>query len=496
MSQAEALDPANISDRDHIRGSSDAPVTIIQYGDFECFSCRDVYPILKRIQDRIGTRFQVVFRHFPLSEQHHHAQKAAEATEAAAQQDEDKFWQMYDLLYTSQKALTTKVLQGYAADIELDVERFEKELDEGKYKDRVEEDVKAAKQNGVSRTPTFFINGQLYDGSLEYKSLLAAIAEAGEFTDILQSLDVEHRKIRETIDKSHEGAPAAGKAIRDRFSVDEIYRRVTATANEEIDRNARLLFFSGLAAGTALGATFFGRSVMMAAYPDSPLLGSLFYPIGFIMIALGGYQLFTENTITPVTLVLTRLASIPKLLRFWGIVLIGNIVSVTAVAFTFAHTGIFDASVAETARGFAEHALSFSWQDLFFRAIVAGGLIATMVWLIHAARDTTTRFFVVYIITFLIPVGDLFHCITGSCEVLYLAFTSSTTLFEVFADFFIPVVLGNIVGGVFFVTIINYGMTAERKISKSKFKSKLSLWEWLFGNRISQFIMGKKKEKM
>lgn len=300
----------------------------------------------------------------------------------------------------------------------------------------------------------------------------------------------------ETIDRSHSGAPAAGRAVRDRFSADEIFQRVTASAEEEIDRGARLLFFSGLAAGTSIGATFFGRAVMTAAYPSDPVgLGNLLYPLGFVMIVLGGYQLFTENTLTPVTLVLTRHASIPSLLRLWGIVLFANVVGAGVVAFIFANTGILDSPVAEAAHGFGEHALSVPWSALFFKAMVAGGLVATMVWLVHAARDTITRFSVVYLITFLIPAGDLFHCITGAFEVLYLVFTGSASLISVFAGFFVPVVLGNIAGGVFFVALVNYGMTAQRRSPDREYSQlELSLSEWLFGKHVNWFFRESKAE--
>lgn len=298
----------------------------------------------------------------------------------------------------------------------------------------------------------------------------------------------------EMIDRSRNGAPAAGKAVHDRFSADEIFQRVNASAEEEIDRGTRLLFFSGLAAGTSIGATFFGRAVMTAAYPNDPIgLGSLLYPLGFVMIVLGGYQLFTENTLTPVMLVLTRLASIPSLLRLWGIVLLANVVGAAAIAFMFAQTGILNPAVAEAAHGFGEHALSVSWADLFFKGIVAGGLVATMVWLVHAARDTITRFFVVYLIMFLIPAGDLFHCITGTFEVLYLVFAGSASLFSVFTGFFVPVVLGNTVGGVFFVALVNYGMTAQRRFPDRKHSQpELSLSEWLFGKHADWLLRGSK----
>lgn len=215
---------------------------------------------------------------------------------------------------------------------------------------------------------------------------------------------------------------------------------------------------------------------MTNAFPEyANLLGNILYPIGFIAIVLGGYQLFTENTLTPVTLILNRRASIIRLLRLWGIVLLANISGAGVGAFLMARTGIFDSDVAQTAMQFGEHALSYSWADLFFKAVIAGGIVATMVWLIHAVRDSIT-------LMFMVPASNLFHCVTGTLEVLYFAFRSSTTLFTVLNDFFIPVVLGNISGGIIFVSLIVYGMTGEREIQGCYNTPPLSIKRLLFGN--------------
>ena len=283
-------------------------------------------------------------------------------------------------------------------------------------------------------------------------------------------------------DWSQGGAPAVGHALRDRFSADEIYQRLTATASDEMGRSFIKLFFSGFAAGMIIGATFIGRAAMTHAYPNDPVgLGNLLYPIGFITIVLGGYQLFTENTLTPVTLILNRRASIPALLRLWIIVLCANVSGAALSAFLLAHTGILDPDVTETAKHFGEHALSYSWSDLFFKAAIAGGNVATMVWLVHAARDTISRIFIIYIIMFMVPAANLFHCVTGSLEVMFLYFKGGTTLYAAFVDFFVPVVLGNIVGGIGFVALVNYGMTSKREIQHYNLMPRLNFKQWLLG---------------
>ena len=261
--------------------------------------------------------------------------------------------------------------------------------------------------------------------------------------------------MRAVIDRSHSGAPVAGKAVRDLFSADEIFQRIIATADEELSRPVRLLFLSGLAAGLSIGLSFVVRASITAAAPmdATGLVGNILYPVGFLLIVARRYQLFTENTLTPVTLVLTRIASVPLLLRVWGVVLAANVLGGTLVALVLAYTGVFGAETAEVARGFGEHALETPFGDLFWKGLFAGWIVASMIWLTHAARDATTRFFTVFVLMFLIPSADLFHCIIGACEVLYLWFQGLAGLGACLA-FFTAVVLGNTVGGVLLVGIL------------------------------------------
>ncbi|MFC4990444.1 formate/nitrite transporter family protein [Saliphagus infecundisoli] len=476
-----------VTERDHIRGPDDAPLILVQYGDFECPTCGEFYQELKQIQDRLGDQFQFVFRHFPLTETHPHALRAAEASEAAAAQG--KFWEMHDLLYEHQDALEDDDLLKYAADLGLDTEQFAYELDTGVHEERIEEDVSSGAHSGVDGTPTFFINGHRYDGPFEHDALLEAIAQAGDLTAIQASIRHRDRAMRETIERARSGAPAAGAAIRDYFSADEIFQRLVATADEEFSRSNRLLFMSGLAAGLAITLTFLARSAVTAAVPteSAALIGNLFYPVGFVLIVMGRYQLFTENTLTPVTLVLTRIASVRNLLRLWGIVIVANVLGATIGAFVLATTGVFTAEAASVANGFGEHAFATAWWDLFFKGVFAGNIVAAMVWLVHASRDTTTRFLLVVFLMFLIPSADLFHCITGACEVLYFVFQGHASLWAAFAEFFVPVTLGNIVGGVLLVALLNYSQTAERQFpDRDANQLKLTWAEWLYSRRTGQ----------
>ena len=165
-----------VGPRDHMQGPPDAPVTLLEYGDYECPFCGAAYPVVKAIQSRLGDQLCFVFRNFPLNEAHPHAQDAAEAAEAAGAQG--KFWPMHDMLYENQDALEPEDLVQYARALHLDLPRFVREMREHIYAQRVREDFLSGVRSGVNGTPTFFINGVRHDGGYDLASLLAAIEEA------------------------------------------------------------------------------------------------------------------------------------------------------------------------------------------------------------------------------------------------------------------------------------------------------------------------------
>ncbi len=147
---------------DHIAGPPDAPVTLVEYGDYECPYCGMAYPIVKAIHRRLGNRLRFVFRNFPLKEAHPHAYHAAEAAEAAAAQG--KFWEMHDVIFEHQHALEDDDLARYARGLGLDGDRIAEALETGTYTRNVRDDFRSGVRSGVNGTPTFFINGERYDG--------------------------------------------------------------------------------------------------------------------------------------------------------------------------------------------------------------------------------------------------------------------------------------------------------------------------------------------
>jgi protein-disulfide isomerase len=163
-------------ERDHVQGAASAAVTLLQYGDYECPYCGEAYPVIKDVQARMGDRLRFVFRNFPISTSHPHAEHAAEAAEAADAQGE--FWRMHDLLYERQRRLTDDDLHAYAEELGLDVERFDKEMAEHVHAARVDEDFMSGVRSGVNGTPTFYINGVRHDDSYEADVLLDALERA------------------------------------------------------------------------------------------------------------------------------------------------------------------------------------------------------------------------------------------------------------------------------------------------------------------------------
>jgi len=161
---------------DHMQGSEHARVTLVEYGDFECPSCKVATTTPTLLLERFPNRIRFVFRHFPLQEAHPHALMAAEASEAAAAQG--KFWPMYDVLFRNQAHLKDKDLHRYAADLGLDMARYTAEMDDHIYLQKVREHIEGGRRSHIRATPTFFVDGIVQDISLGMKALHDAVAAA------------------------------------------------------------------------------------------------------------------------------------------------------------------------------------------------------------------------------------------------------------------------------------------------------------------------------
>jgi len=295
--------------------------------------------------------------------------------------------------------------------------------------------------------------------------------------------------VREAVERSRSGAPAVGEVVRDRFSTDEVFQRIVAAADEEITAGSRELFFSGLAAGFAITITFLLYASLTASTGGDPVLSALLYPLGFIYIIIGGYQLYTENTLPPVALTLERLVSIPALLRNWIVVLVGNFAGATLGAAALAWGGVFSAETAAVAVDLGRKGVATAPETLFLKAAFAGLIVAGVVWVEYAARDTVSRILVVYLAFLSVPLGNLYHIVVSYTEMVYLVLATDFSVLVGITEFALPVLAGNTLGGVLLVTVVNYFQTTERRLESARFEGarrQLSLREWLFGGFVGR----------
>jgi protein-disulfide isomerase len=174
-SNEEARLTQPVSEKDHCRGPADAPVTLVEYGDFECPYCGAAYPILKKLEQVAGDLVRVVFRNFPLTNLHPHAQQAAEAAESAG--DQGKFWEMHDLIFEHQHFLDRTDLESYAERAGVEMVRFREDLDTRRWAPRVREHFRSGVVSGANGTPTFFVNGLRHDGGYQLEELLRVVTD-------------------------------------------------------------------------------------------------------------------------------------------------------------------------------------------------------------------------------------------------------------------------------------------------------------------------------
>jgi protein-disulfide isomerase len=172
MAQLKTL----VGPEDHAQGRIDAPITLVEYGDYECPHCGRAYPIVKSLQRQFGNHLRFVFRNFPLRESHPHAEDAAETAEFAGAHG--RFWEIHDAIFENQQRLSRRVLIELAGRLELDRYALEQSLARGEFRGRVQRDFSGGVRSGVNGTPTFFINSQRHDADFEFQTLSAAIRRA------------------------------------------------------------------------------------------------------------------------------------------------------------------------------------------------------------------------------------------------------------------------------------------------------------------------------
>jgi formate/nitrite transporter FocA (FNT family) len=242
-----------------------------------------------------------------------------------------------------------------------------------------------------------------------------------------------------------------------------VFEAIRHEAVEELARRNPELFWSGFAAGLSMGFSFVAEALLHAALPDvpwRPLVAKFGYSIGFLIVILGRQQLFTENTLTPVIHVLRerRLAVLWEMFRLWGVVLAANILATMLFGVGLYLSGLFDTAQTTALRAIAVSSVADGFGTTLLSAVFAGWLIALMVWLLPVAASA--RVTVIILITYLVGLGSFSHIIAGSTLVFYALAADATSLTTALGSFFVPTLLGNIIGGVAFVAALNYAQVS------------------------------------
>ncbi|MDR5882643.1 formate/nitrite transporter family protein [Caballeronia sp. LZ032] len=242
-----------------------------------------------------------------------------------------------------------------------------------------------------------------------------------------------------------------------------IHEIVREEGEVAMERTFVALMFSALAAGLSMGFSFLVQGVLDSALPKRPwsdLISSFGYTIGFVFVILGRQQLFTESTLTAVLPVLTRrdFATLFKTLRLWAIVLFFNLVGTSLFAAILQIRGVFAPDVTEALAELAMTPLSAEFGMTVVRGVFSGWLIALMVWLLPSARSA--RLLTILLVTYTVAVSKLTHVIAGSVEAAYAVMSGAAGIADYVFVFFVPTLIGNIIGGVSMVAIVNHAAIA------------------------------------
>jgi formate/nitrite transporter FocA (FNT family) len=230
-----------------------------------------------------------------------------------------------------------------------------------------------------------------------------------------------------------------------------------------MQRTAGSLLMSALAAGLSMGFSFLSQAVILSALGDArgkDLAAACGYTVGFVIVILGRQQLFTESTLSAVLPVLTRrdVKTVRSAVRLWALVLAGNIAGTIVFAALLQIPDVFSQDVNESLGIVASQSLSAGFGVTVIRAVFAGWLIALMVWLLPSARSA--RLATILLITYVVAISKLSHIIAGSVEASYSVLAGAASIRDYLLRFFVPTLLGNMIGGISLVAIINHGSIA------------------------------------
>ena len=261
-------------------------------------------------------------------------------------------------------------------------------------------------------------------------------------------------------------SPVELKEAEQRSSVTPhvVHEAVRREGEQDLNRSVSALAWSGLAAGLSMGFSLIGEGLLRHALPAVPwrqAVTKLGYSAGFLLVILGRQQLFTENTLTPMLPLFHRrdAATARRVARLWAVVLFANLVGALVVAWTLARTGVFEPEIRSVFAEVAQESLAQTFGQIVLRGIFAGWLIAMLVWMLPFAE--TARFFLIVMMTWLIGFGGFSHVVAGSVEALFLVCMAQTPWHTAVAGYILPALIGNILGGVSLVAVVNHAQVVS-----------------------------------
>jgi formate/nitrite transporter FocA (FNT family) len=249
------------------------------------------------------------------------------------------------------------------------------------------------------------------------------------------------------------------ETVTTRRTAHEIFEKVLENASDELQRSSRALAFSGVAGGMGMGLT--GLSVataqsLLGTSAWSEFASLMFYPLGFIAVIIGRSQLFTENTLFPVALILTERKHVLNTLRLWMVVFLANIGGAMLFAFITMKTGALPYEVGIRLAALGIRSVAGSSVHIFWSAVIGGWIIALMAWTVTASHWTVGQIAVTWMLTAVVGMGRFAHCIATSGEILSAVFTSQVGI-GAYGHWLLLATIGNVAGGVTFVTLLNFG---------------------------------------
>jgi formate/nitrite transporter FocA (FNT family) len=243
-----------------------------------------------------------------------------------------------------------------------------------------------------------------------------------------------------------------------RRSAHQIFEEVVTNAREELARSSTALMFSGVAGGISMGLTGLAVALAISYLGDGPVqqfIAFAFYPIGFIVVVIGRAQLFTENTLYPVVLVIDERKHILNTLRLWAVVFTSNVAGAVFFGWLVMKTGALPHNFSDALAGLGIHAAEGAFGAIYAKGIIGGWLIALVAWMVTASHWTIGQIVVTWMLTFIVGAGHFSHCIASSAEII-AAIMSGHLHFINYFQWLVPATLGNITGGVAIVSLLNY----------------------------------------